>query len=335
MIKYSKKEIERTIYKLTKYNRLVIETLSLARKRNKSDKEMVVLCKNINYLVELVKKGNSDVKNILLVIFLPLLKRATSITYEKYCRRYSNRIDIKDLFQQSYILFEKGLIEYDSKMASFPYFINIKVKKNLYSQIKTEIIHLKKTPISMVANSQARDRKYGGKNSVHEYFITKEIMKHMMRILNYYKKRAKTETTKKVCDEYMFGAKTCQEIADEVDVSYYAVYEIIMKIQNDFMKMINHNEICAYYVTPPKTGNHALKYEYQITKKPDNYHEKIEPIKDYIKYKNKLKMFNIPPASRNELKELINFGYSIKAISKMYNVSDATIKKWIKYYEEN
>jgi predicted DNA-binding protein YlxM (UPF0122 family) len=62
-------------------------------------------------------------------------------------------------------------------------------------------------------------------------------------------KKSRSDTNKTVCTDYFLGSKSCGEIAENLDISYQAVYEIIKKIKKELRDHLHENKYVNFVKT--------------------------------------------------------------------------------------
>ena len=68
-------------------------------------------------------------------------------------------------------------------------------------------------------------------------------------ILKRSEKSSRSSTVKEVCHKIFLGNTTCSELANELGISYHAVYEIINKIKKELTLFFNENNFGEYFIT--------------------------------------------------------------------------------------
>lgn len=250
-------------------SRLVID---LSQKEDKSKDEVIELYKAIDELVMASKKMDKTKKGsvaseILLYAFYPKILTSTGVIYRNELRDYRDRISIYDLFQESYMTFLKMIFHYKKSKSTFGYYFGRYFRKYIISNMSEMINYVKMTPVRMIADSQAKDYLLYDKDSLLDLLIEKTLLEDINKIIKKYKKVGKTKTVDTVCKNF-FEGKSCQEIANDLGLSYHAVYQVKERLMIKLADMLNQHKYCNYSVTFSKDKYRLFKLE-ERTKKID------------------------------------------------------------------
>jgi len=222
-----------------KYN-LGVNISKNFEKRNDEDTQL--LYKIIQEAAELVQQGTDKQKDVamgfVVSVYEPYIKKLSSKIYQKI-KKY---VEYDDVLQETYTIFIQLIYRYKKEMASFSYYITFvlpqhmyvwstKVKKSYQAPIDTSILEEKMT------NPFLKDEE-----EVFDYLVSRILENDYVAFIEHRaKKKSRSPTVERVCYDYFLGSKSCSTIANDLGISYHAVYEIIGKIKKELKNFLNES----------------------------------------------------------------------------------------------
>jgi len=209
------------------------EALQLSRSfhnRTKEKSERLYL-----YIATAVKEAQdpslpTSMKSVdfLVKLYEPFIKN----TSYKYFSTLKKQLEFQDAFQETVEVFLKLLYKYKSDLASFSYYIYRFLPQYMKIRVTHEL-RLQQLPIDNVMMEALLTA--GTEHNCFDQFDFFDIPLLEKEYVAFIQKRSlkesKSGTMKEVCNSFFLGNKTCAEIAEERNISYHAVYEIINKIK--------------------------------------------------------------------------------------------------------
>lgn len=205
----------------------------------------------------LAKEGNSIAVRILYHLFQQLMLKECWLLYIRHGSNYYPRYAFDDLWQDSYFIFIDMLDHYDENKSFFTYYIWKNFKKRVYSLMMRQLKYLQQTSVRLTGNGTI-DFMYGHNDSFMNILTQINIINEIQKLLIQIKKKAKSETTRQVCDNIIFGQFSIRDLAKQNNVSYHAVYQIYESIQVVLANYINHSQFCDYAATLKSTHSWSL-----------------------------------------------------------------------------
>jgi len=228
------------------------EALALSRKFNtRNIEETKKLYSIIQDAVALAQKeGDSrdteEAISFLTKVYEPYLKTIAG----KYYPYVETKLEFEDVLHEVYVIFLILLGRYDSMIASFSYFIKKMLPKNVY--VWVDKLRSKKY-ITIDVQSVEDTLFYLNMedcDTVFEYFNTAILEKEYIDfIIERSKKSNRSDTVRQVCNKIFLGSMTCSELANELDITYHAVYEVMNKIKRELMFFFGENRYSGVLVT--------------------------------------------------------------------------------------
>lgn len=242
------------------YKTIYDEGISISRnfdKRSKEDTER--LYKIIQHSVDVAQQEDSEedkknALNFLVVLYEPLIKKISS---RIYCY-LSSSVEFFDVLQESYATFISLLYKYDQNISSFSYYIGLMLNQRMSRWAEKESLYGKTNIVSSMSEQIHPHPLFNSSDAVDSYlngYIL--IQDYIDFIVERSQKPSRSSTVREVCEKYFLGKKTCSQIANDLNISYHAVYEIIGKIKNE-LKIFFHDSIfSSYNIT--STGKYEQK----------------------------------------------------------------------------
>ena len=241
--------------------------LALSQQTNRNAKENTWFHYNLSLLAEQAKE-NAEIKEALFYIFLPYIITSACKVFFGQLSRFYPRVEISDTFQQACETFDECVMNYNKTIASFSYYISKCYRLKLLQKIEPEIEYLKLVSVRMSTNSETVDKIIGGQWSLLNQLIAKDLVLEIKKATDAYKERSKRvkkkDTVAQVCDNIIYGTKTCAEVAKELGTTYHAIHAIRNNIYKMIADVINHNEHCAYAVTFTSKSNKVFQVNERI-----------------------------------------------------------------------
>lgn len=178
--------------------------------------------------------------------------------YEPYIKKISGRyypyveipFEFDDVYQEVCVIFLLLTYRYKKEISSFSYYINYMLPQ--YMNVWMQKINSNNiTPIDLkVIESTISHPAFDSEEKVFDYFNGLIFEKEYTAfIIERSKRSSRSNTVKEVCYKIFLGSTTCSELANELGISYHAVYEIIMKIKKELVEFFNENNFGEYIVT--------------------------------------------------------------------------------------
>lgn len=221
------------------YDRGVLLSKSFETRTNDETYELYSLIKESVLCAQDPQNENSD-KALAFVtyIFDPLIRKVAAKIYP----HVKNYEEFEDTLQETYVTFINLVYGYDPNIATFPYYIGNMLPRQVkaWSQ-KTR----KKSSIPVdvvIVDNKIADPIMDHKDAVYErynnYILEKEYEEF---ILQRAEKKAKSSTVREVCYNYFLGSKSCSAIAQDLSISYHAVYEVVGRIRRELEVFLKGN----------------------------------------------------------------------------------------------
>lgn len=236
------------------------EAVRLSRNFNsRSVEETKQLYSTIQDAVALaqIKEGKESelAMNFLLEVYEPYVKKIAG----RYFPYVETPIEFDDVFQEVCVIFLLLTYKYNKDISSFSYYINLMLPQymNVWMQ---KVNSSSTTPVDIkVIESTLCHPAFDTAEKVFDYFngliFEKEYTAFIQKRSE---KSSRSSTVKEVCQRIFLGNTTCSELADELNISYHAVYEIINKIKKELVLFFNENNFGEYVVT--STGEFYKAY---------------------------------------------------------------------------
>ena len=243
-------------------NKIYKEGLLISRnfdKRGKTDTEKLyaIIQRAVSVVVEDTdKKEVEDALDFLVILYEPLIKK----TAAKFYCALSRNSDFEDVLQEAYTIFIDLLRKYNSAEASFSYYIGLMLKQRMRRWAEKENNYNHTHIIANLSDPISPHPKFDSATSVEDYFNgCIFIQEYEEFITDRSFRQSRSKTVKEVCDRFFLGSASCSKIAQDLGISYHAVYEIIGKIKNELKDFMLNNPFSNYYIT--STGKCIVKEE--------------------------------------------------------------------------
>jgi RNA polymerase sigma factor (sigma-70 family) len=205
-------------------------------------------------LTELTTNNADDALEFLTTLYEPLLKK---VAY-KVVLQSSGSIEFDDALQEANLFFLTLLYDYDDTIASFSYYINSMLKKKMNRWMVKECNYHSKTYLSNFEDRVLADPMYTTKDDAFVQFNSYVVIREYFDYMQHRAERpSRSGTVQEVCYRYFLGGNSCSYIAQDLGISYHAVYEIIQKIKRELQEFFNENKFCNFVIS--STGIEVLE----------------------------------------------------------------------------
>lgn len=186
------------------------------------------------------KKAMED----LLTMFKPKICRIV----KNYFNVVKDYCELDDFLQESYCIFIALVYAFDPTRSYFLHYIN----EYLHNKIRNwaEKVVKQNHFITLIGFDDVEE--YG---QTHRDGIFSQLLKDMYddEYLDFIQrlstKRTKTKTLQVICRDYFLGTKKCQVIADDLGITYHAVYDYITKIKRELNHYLKTDDKFDFYYT--------------------------------------------------------------------------------------
>ena len=237
------------------------EAIRLSRNFNsRSVEETKQLYSTIQDAVTLAQKKDGKesetAMSFLLEVYEPYVKKIAG----RYFPYVETPMEFDDVFQEVCVIFLLLTYKYNKDISSFSYYINLMLPQYMNVWIQ-KINSTTIVPVDIkVIESTLCHPAFDTAEKVFDYFNGLIFEKeYTLFIQKRSEKSSRSSTVKEVCNKIFLGNTTCSELAEELGISYHAVYEIINKIKKELMQFFNENNFGEYFVT--STGEFYKPYE--------------------------------------------------------------------------
>lgn len=215
---------------------------------NRTAQETTTLYTTIQDAVALVqfyegKDASAEPLSFLTEVFKPLIIKSANIVH-KYIYKHEQ---LDDVIQQSYLYFIELVYNYDPSISQFSYYIKSMLERQLRAWSKKQTKHL---PVSIdvsIINNLLVDPSLCDVDTVYlkfnELILKDELNNFMEERAN---RKARSSTVKEVCYKYFLGTHSCKQIAEELSISYHAVYEVIKRIEKEYRVFLEQNSLIGF-----------------------------------------------------------------------------------------
>ena len=199
--------------------------------------------------------------NFLISIFMPHISKISYRIYSKI----SESTELTDIKQEVKIMFIILVDKYDKTKSTFPYYIGRWLPKYMNKWAKKEKKYIDKTAPLTINEDFLIDPVLDGLDSSLNYLNSKILEKEYISFIEQSAERySRSQTHKEVCLKYFLSNSSCKEIADELNISYHAVYEVIGKIKDDLQYFFNGNAFTDYSIS--STGIKKIGIKGKVSK---------------------------------------------------------------------
>jgi RNA polymerase sigma factor (sigma-70 family) len=239
------------------------EAIRLSRAfNNRSVEDTKKLYSTIQKAVHLAQKKegveSENALSFLIEVYEPYIKKISG----KYFTYVSNPLEYEDVLQEVYVIFLVLTYKYDKLISSFSYYINLMLPQymNVWLQKITQTYSI---PVDIkIIESTVSHPSLDTADKVYDYLNGTILEREYIHFIEERaKKNSRSNTVKEVCDKIFLGNTTCSELAQELGISYHAVYEIINKIKKELRFFFNSNRFSEYYIT--STGEYMQTGDYE------------------------------------------------------------------------
>ena len=219
------------------------------RHKTRNSEEAEELYNYIYLLVQDVQgtddKAAKEAITCLVELFKPKIYKVVKFLYPVY----RSIMELDDFVQECHIEFIALVMNYNPELSKFSHYIDIMLHQNVRSHIKQQAKHLFNTVD--ISDMELSHPDYADGDASMQRFLAHMYSDEYIKFITAYSKKAtKTDTLKVVCDKYFLGNNSCKEIAEELNISYHAVYDYITKIKKELNYFIRHNPMFDYYFAP-------------------------------------------------------------------------------------
>lgn len=238
------------------------EGISISRNFEKrKEKETQKLYDLIAKVIIIYQTGDDSSRQRALLfltnLFEPLFRKVSTKLYFNLNRSH----DYNDILQETRVMFYSLLNRYNVKRSAFSYYISVMLPQHMNRWAEREVLHNRVNIPVDTEGYAIIDPVYNSSNAVHDQ-LTAFVLTHEYR--DFIQQRAlrhsRSTTVSEVCNRYFLGSETCSVIAQDLGISYHAVYEIIGKIKKEIQVFFQHNIFAGYSIS--STG--IVEKEYNI-----------------------------------------------------------------------
>ena len=237
------------------------EAMRLSRNfNNRSVEETKKLYGTIQKAVAFAQRKNGKDSELAMAFLLEVYEPYVKKIAGRYYPYVENPMEFDDVFQEVCVIFLLLTYKYNKDIASFSYYINLMLPQYMNVWIQ-KINSIKITPVDIkVIESTLSHPAFDTSEKVFDYFNGLIFEKEYTTFIQKRSERSsRSNTVKEVCHKIFLGNTTCSELANELGISYHAVYEIINKIKKELVVFFNQNNFGEYFVT--STGEFYKTYE--------------------------------------------------------------------------
>ena len=227
------------------------EGMSISRNfENRASSDTERLYNIIKRAIVFVQQGTEKEKEkalaFLTELFEPLMRKISSKIYN-YLR---GSLEYLDVLQETYTMFLTLLNKYNPERASFSYFIGSMLPQHMKRWAEKEVFHNNIHIAVDIKDYTIIDPAFSSAESVeahlNAFVLTQEYKEFIQKRAE---RQSRSSTVKEVCYRYFLGESTCQEIANDLGISYHAVYEIIGKIKKELHQFFHQSAFSEYYIS--------------------------------------------------------------------------------------
>jgi RNA polymerase sigma factor (sigma-70 family) len=176
-------------------------------------------------------------------VFKPLILKSASIVH-KFVYKHEQ---LDDVIQQGYVQFLELVYAYDPSISQFSYYIKSMLERQLRAWSKKQSRYTVTSMDSSIINNILVDPSLCDMHTVYiqfnELILRDEMQDFMEERAN---RKARSATVKEVCYKYFLGTHSCKKIAEELDISYHAVYEVIKRIEKEYRVFLEQNSLIGF-----------------------------------------------------------------------------------------
>jgi len=176
-------------------------------------------------------------------VFKPLILKSAAIVH----RFIYKHEELNDVIQQGYLQFIELTYAYDPSISQFSYYIKSMLERQLRAWSKKQSRYVATAMDSAIINNILVDPALCDRNTVYLQFNELILMDEMQDFMKARaNKKARSATVREVCYKYFLGTHSCKKIAEELDISYHAVYEVIKRIEKEYRIFLEQNSLIGF-----------------------------------------------------------------------------------------
>jgi RNA polymerase sigma factor (sigma-70 family) len=179
-------------------------------------------------------------------VYEPYIKSVASAIFNNV----KGSMEFCDVLQEAYVKFLQLVYKYKKEVASFSYYIKYMLPQHLYvwsrrsNKITTVAVD------AQIMDGLLHKLSNHAQDDMFDYFDFKILEQDYIEFIKKRaEKRSNSDTLRTVCYKYFLGKETCSNIAQELDISYHAVYEIINKIKKELKFFLHKNMFTDFKIT--------------------------------------------------------------------------------------
>ena len=193
----------------------------------------------------------------LVEVFTPLVTKVASKIYQKY----NTSQEYEDVMQDTFLTYILLIKKYDYNKATFAYFIKDNLERSMNTHAKRYYDH-KCTPtdsleLENMLNESLKEKREDSFDEFDELILKQEYDNF---IKEQAEKKSKTNTNRIVCERYFLGKETVQTIANDMGLSYQAIYLITKRIKKELEYFFHESKFSDYV----KENNLASKKKKEV-----------------------------------------------------------------------
>jgi len=216
----------------------------------REDTETQKLYDIIAKVIAIYQRGEDPAREKALVyltkLFEPLLRKTSTRVYNNL----RNSHDYNDVLQETHTMFYSLLGRYNAKRSAFSYYISVMLPQHMNRWAERELLHNRVNIPVDTEEYSIIDPTFNSSDAVQDH-LNAYVLTHEYQ--EFIKKRAlrhsRSVTVSEVCNRYFLGSDTCSEIAQDLGISYHAVYEIIGKIKKEIQVFFQYSIFSGYMIS--------------------------------------------------------------------------------------
>lgn len=216
---------------------------------SRSNEESSQLYATIQEAVSIVQfyqdkdSGGEESLQFLTAVFEPLLKKTAGFVH-KFVYKHE---DFNDVLQETYLKFIELTYQYDPAISQFSYYVKTMLTKQMRAWSKKQKRHVPASVDIAIINNLLVDHSLCDVDTVYMQFNELILIEEFNDFIEDRAcKKARSSTVKEVCYKYFLGTHSCKQIAEELQISYHAVYEVIKRIEKEYKVFLEQDSIIGY-----------------------------------------------------------------------------------------
>ena len=193
--------------------------------------------------IGLTQKEKDRALTFLVEVFTPLVTKVASKIYQKY----NSAQEYEDVLQDTYLTYILLIKKYDYNKATFAYFIKDNLERSMNTHAKryysTNTIPTDSVELETMMNESLKEKREDPFNAFDELILKQE---YDVFIKEQAEKKSKTDTNRIVCERYFLGKETVQTIANDMGLSYQAIYLITKRIKKELEYFFHYSKFSDY-----------------------------------------------------------------------------------------